>query len=384
MGLWVVCLALLLARPSGAQSYDAGNERYQQAKLPNGLRVYLAEDHRVPLVGISISYPVGKTLDPRGAHGTAELVAALLPAIGTRHLPTGARDLIQAAGFYPWDVNAVARENQTLVELLVPAGAIELALFLEAERMGFASQGVTTGLVEYQRDELKKAFEKQDSGVRAANLGEELVFGPDHPYARFGRAPELDNVDLSALRQRVRRLYNVAGASLSLVGDLDPKQVLPVIERTFGRLHGAANPTVTPPAAKPRATPAQGELRSPSVNAGFVWAWRTPRYLSADDITLDVAARYLAHRLAQRLGTSAKRANAAARQRSLHTSSVFWLYLSTAPGSSVPRAKSSTPSRPARSTRRSWASRVRRSCPTSPATWTTCARARAIWAATRA
>lgn len=332
LGIWVVCLALLLSRPSEAQPYDAGLERHQQTKLPNGLRVFLAEDHRVPLVGISISYPVGRTLDPAGQNGTADLIAALLPAIGTRHLPGGARDLIQAAGFYPWEVKAGARENKTVVELQVPAGAVELALFLEAERMGFASQGVTTGLVEYHREQLIKDYDKQTAGVRAGNMADELVFGPGHPYSRFGLPPQLGQLDLEALRGRVQRLYNVAGATLSVVGDFDPKQLLPAIERTFGRLRGLPNPTVAPPIPKKRDAPVTAELRSPSVNAGVVWAWQTPAYLSADDITLDVAARYLAHRLSQRLAADGKRAGISARQRSLYTSSLFWLYLSVPEG----------------------------------------------------
>jgi len=305
--------------------YDAGNERYEQARLPNGLSVYLAEDHRVPLVGISVSYPVGKTLDPAEAPGTADLIATLLPILGTRHLPDGPSDLIGAAGFYQWDVGGWARTDETRLELVVPAAAVDLALFIEAERMGFVTEGVTGPSLEWAKKKTSEAFEAQSGGERGSELSQQLLYGPQHPYGSLNAAPNLGKVDVNAVRQRLRRYYSVSGARLAIVGDIDSTRLLSVVQRTFGRLQGLPAPVPVLPAAPP-AAPKQGEVRSATVFTGFSWAWRTPRFLAEDDISLDVAARYLSHRLAQRLATGATRAHVGARQTSVAGGSVFWLF----------------------------------------------------------
>jgi predicted Zn-dependent peptidase len=332
IGRWVVWLGLALATPQVARaqaSVDAGNEHYQQARLQNGLQVYLAEDHRVPLVALMVDYPTGKALDPRDAPGAAELVARLLPQLGTRHLPDGPSDLLGAAGFYPWSVNAVARPDDTRVSLLVPAAALDLALFLEADRMGFAADGVTTDAVEWGKKRVSEAFTQASGSDRVGLLLKQITFGPAHPYWALGQAPDLAKVDVQWLRERLQRYYGVAGASLSLVGDFESARVLPVVERIFGRLRGPSTPP-TPAASPATATAtatatAKAELRSSGVYSGFAWAWRTPRYLSDDDITLDVAARYLTHHLSQRLAADGKRSGVSARQVSLPDSSTFWL-----------------------------------------------------------
>lgn len=326
--LW---LGLLLPSPALAQSappqYDAGNEHYEQARLANGLNVYLAEDRRVPLVGISISYPVGQTLDPADAPGAAELVAKVLPVIGTRHLPNGASDLIGAAGFYPWEVNATTRTDETRLEMVVPAAAVDLALFLEAERMGFAAEGVNDPVLMWAKRQVGDAFARQSGGERGAELSQQLLYGAQHPYGLLGTAPRLDKIDVDWLRQRLRRFYGVSGARLSIVGDIDSKRALSVIQRTFGRLQALPAPTPVLPASSAPAPKASGEVRAPSVASGFSLAWRTPRYLSDDDISLDVAARYLTHRLSQRLATGDTRKRLFARQMSVAGGSVFWVFV---------------------------------------------------------
>jgi predicted Zn-dependent peptidase len=327
-------LGVLAPCPVFAQSapakYDAGNERYEQARLSNGLSVYLAEDHRVPLVGISISYPVGKTLDPADAPGAAELVASVLPALGTRHLTNGPSDLIGAAGFYPWKVNATARTDETRVDLLVPAAALDLALFLEAERMGFAAEGVNGPLLAWAKQQVTTAFAQRSGGERGAELSQQLLYGPQHPYGSLSAPVSLDKLDVDWLRQRLRRFYGVSGARIGIVGDLDSKRVLGVVQKLFGRLQGLPVPTPVSPSTAVALPKAPGEVRSASVANGFSWAWRTPRFLSEDDISLDVAARYLTHRLSQRLASGDKRARVGVRQMSAASGSMFWLFVPVA------------------------------------------------------
>ena len=341
-GRWAVWLWLGILAPSQAfaqsspAKYDAGNEQYEQARLPNGLSVYLAEDRRVPLVGISISYPVGKTLDPVDVPGAAELMASVLPAIGTPHLTSGADDLIGAAGFFPWEVNATARADETRVDLLVPAAALDLALFLEAERMGFAAEGVNSSTLAWAKKQVTEAFAQQSGGERGAELSQQLLYGPQHPYGSLSAEPKLDKVDVDWLRRRLRRFYGVSGVRLSIVGDLESKRVLGVVQKLFGGLRGLPVPEPVLPTAPATPPKTPGEVRSASVNTGFSWAWRTPRFLSEDDISLDVAARYLTHRLSQQLATGDKCARVGVRQMSAPFGSVFWLFVPVADAAQRP------------------------------------------------
>ena len=335
-GPWAIWLWLGVLAPSQAVAqtapaqYDAGNEHYARASLPNGVSVYLAEDHRVPMVGISISYPVGKTLDPPDAPGAAELIATLLPVIGTRHLPGGPDDLIRAAGFYPWQVEAKARTDETRLDLVVPAAAVDLALFVEAYRMGFAAEGVTGPFLAWGKKKVTDAFAAQSGGERGAELSQQLLYGPQHAYGSLSAEPALQKVDVDWARQRLRRLYGVAGVRLSIVGDIDSKRVLSVVERTFGRLQGLPAPKPALPSSVPPPSSTPGEVRASSVWNGFSWSWRTPRLLTDDDISLDVAARYLTHRLSQRLATGEKRSRVGARQTSVTAGSVFWIFVPVA------------------------------------------------------
>jgi zinc protease len=334
VGLTLVVPAVAYAQTT----FDAGNEHYEQARLANGLDVYLAEDHRVPLVGISISYPVGKTLDPLEAPGAADLVAELLPRLGTRHLPDGPADLIASAGFYPWTVKATARAEETRVELLVPAAALDLALFLEADRMGFVADGVTTEAVEWGKSKVAETFRQYSGSERVSLVSKQLVFGPGHPYWTLGVAPDLSKVDLDWLRRRLQRFYGVAGAKLSIVGDIQPQRVMGVVQRIFGRLQGPRAPAPLAPSVPALQAPV--EVRAAGIYSGFVWAWRTPRFLSDDDVALDVAARYLTHHLSQRLAVDAKRSGVSARQVSLPEASLFWLAVPVPAGTARASAES--------------------------------------------
>jgi zinc protease len=242
VGVASISVGLALAAPRAAWAqvqpqYDAGNEAYAETRLPNGLRVYLAEDHRVPLVAITVSFPVGRLLDPPGARGLSEVIATLLPSSGTRHLPQGGGELIRAAGFGYWDIDAYAGSEYTELWQRVPTGAVDIALFLAAERMGFSADGVSSGEVAWAKDRVRKQYEQKQLSPEAGAI-EALTFGPEHPRGAEGLPPQLDKIDLGLVQRRMRRFYNVADATISLVGDFDAKRVAALITTLFGKLKG--------------------------------------------------------------------------------------------------------------------------------------------------
>ncbi len=311
-------------QPAVAPAIDDAIEGFQERRLANGMRVVVGVDHHAPLIGMKLTYAVGDALDPPAQPGLAQIIASLLPNLPTRHLRgSGQRELIESAGFHPWSVTASAGLELTSIQLQVPAAALELAVYLEAERMGFAADGVD---VERFRDAAIRAYQANESrnDTRAtSDLLERAAYGADHPFARqqiFHGVKPLAVVDL---RERIRRYYNPASATLVLVGDLDPRATLDLVEHWFGALPGLPVPKVVLPA--PRATATEEiEVRASDVRDGAGLAWTSPAFLSDDDITLDVIARYLTWRMLAKLG--AIKSSIAIRQSSVSGQSVFYVH----------------------------------------------------------
>jgi len=310
----------------------------REATLPNGLKVYLAEDHRVPLVAISIIYRVGSGDDPPNAPGTAELFSKILPKLGTRHVPYGAGPLIGASGFYRWNVSASFGVDTSTVRLLVPAAALELALWTEADRMGFGAQGLTDPLISAQREVVIRDQPEKAASNRGIEAMMRAGFGPNHPYNRIGLTPRFDQVTLTGLRDRLHRYYNPGNAAVSLVGDFSSDAALAAIGRLFGALPATSAVKL---AAPPNPPPVRGavaprvEIAWPTAVPGLELGWRTPRYLTHDDILLDVVARYLRHHIALQFGSATERANSTAQQSSMRRESFFRLYARLSPGQTI-------------------------------------------------
>jgi len=336
-----VCLAGISTWSSASRAADVpfAQPATRQAVLPNGLKVYLAEDHRVPLVALSIVYDVGIVDDPLEASGLARLIAKLLPGLGTRHLPDGTGRLIDAAGFFQWEVSAQAEPDRSLLRTLVPAAALDLALWTEADRMGFAADGLTDDLIREGSDRVSTDFERTTASGRSGDSLMRAAFGTKHPYNRLGLVPQLGKVTLGGLRDRLRTYYNPGAATLSLVGDFQSDAALAAIRRYFGLLPAARLPPSSslPNAVAPAVHTVVPTLRAgwPTAVTGLTLGWITPRYFTDDDILLDLVACYLRHHIARSdLGQSGHRVNSAARQVSMRKQSYFWFYASLAPGQS--------------------------------------------------
>ncbi len=312
------------ANAASAQSIDDGIESFHEKRLPNGLRVVVGVDHHAPLVALRLGYAVGDVLDPPEHPGVAQIVATLLPDLPTRHLRgPGRKELIEAAGFHPWKVTSGAATEWTGIELQVPAAALELALYIEAERMGFAADGVDFDRFRNAARHVHEAHTSRNAVRATNNVLERAAYGAEHPFARqeiMGGAKPLAVVDL---RERIRRYYNPASAMLVLVGDLEPQATLDLVARWFGALPGLPVPSATLPAPR-AATTQELEVRASDVKDGAGMAWTSPEFLSDDDITLDVIARYLSRRLLLRLGEHKSRISV--RQSSLRGQSVFYVH----------------------------------------------------------
>src|ERR1041385_3520747 len=145
---------------------------YRQFQLPNGLHVILHEDHTVPLITVNVWYHVGSAREKPGRTGFAHLFEHLM-FMGSKHAPYGDFDrLLEAAG---GNNNASTAEDRTNYYIDVPSNALDLALFLESDRMGYLLDAMSPKTVDAQRDVVKN--ERRESYKNAPYGQPELLLG---------------------------------------------------------------------------------------------------------------------------------------------------------------------------------------------------------------
>ncbi|NUP31762.1 MAG: insulinase family protein [Streptomycetaceae bacterium] len=208
-----------------------------QTTLSNGLRVVVSPDRSVPLAAVNLWYNVGARHEPPGKHGFAHLFEHLMFE-GSAHVAKSEHfALIQACGGD--GVNASTNPDRTNYYQTVPSGQVELALWLEADRMG--SLALTQETLDNQREVVKNERRQRYDNVPYGRWTEVMVglaYPEGHPYAHstIGSMAELDSASLADFTAFHDTYYAPDNAVLTVVGDVDPEHVAALAERYFGRL----------------------------------------------------------------------------------------------------------------------------------------------------
>ncbi|WP_067485686.1 M16 family metallopeptidase [Actinomadura hibisca] len=217
--------------------------------LGNGLRVVVCEDHVVPLAAVNIWYGVGSRHEVAGRTGLAHLFEHLMFQ-GSGNVAEGEHAaLLESAGA---TFNASTSFERTNYYETLPVSHLELALWLEADRMGALPAALTQANLDNQRDvvknERRQRYDNQPYGTAFERLCR-LTFPPGHPYAHtpIGSMEDLDATTLEDCADFFRTWYAPGNAVLSIVGDVDPEATIAAVERYFGGL--PVGPT--PPPARP-------------------------------------------------------------------------------------------------------------------------------------
>src|SRR5947207_1807788 len=218
--------------------------------LPNGLRVILHEDHSVPVVSVNTWYHVGSARERTGRTGFAHLFEHLM-FMGSGHVKPGEFDdwLEQVGG----DNNGSTANDRTNYWINVPSNAIELALFLESDRMGYLLDSMTPKTVDAQRDvvknERRQSYENRPYG-QADLLIPELLYPEGHPYhwPIIGYMPDLTAASYEDVVDFFKKYYAPSNASLVVAGDINPADARKLVEKWFGDIKpGAAVEPMTIP-----------------------------------------------------------------------------------------------------------------------------------------
>ena len=314
---------------------------YSKRTLSNGLDVIVHEDHQLPMVAVNIWYHVGSKNERPGSTGFAHLFEHLMFE-GSEHHDHGYFPPLQRAGGL---LNGSTSTDRTNYWEVVPTGAIELALWMESDRMGYLLPALTEKKFENQREvvinERRQNYENRPYGLAGIALSS-AMFPPDHPYhwPTIGFTADLRAASIDQVRDFFQTFYHPANASLSLAGDLETAQAFELAEKYFGGL--APGPAVAPVAATAALPESAHLVLDDRVELPRVYvSWHSPAMFGHDDAELDVAADVLAHGKTSRLYKSLvyeKRVatDVSAYQHSREMSGVFQMACTAAAGVSLP------------------------------------------------
>ena len=215
--------------------------------LSNGLRVTLSEDHRAPIVAVNIWYHVGSANERPGRTGFAHLFEHMLFQ-GSAHVGANEHfELIQRAG---GTLNGSTWLDRTNYFESVPSNQLEVALWLEADRMGQLLPAMTQEKLDTQRDVVKNerrwSVDNQPYGTWWERLPA-LTFPEEHPFhhSLIGSMEDLSAASLEDIATFFRAFYTPDNAVLTIAGDLDPTEAKVFVDRHFGEIpRGSGRPSL--------------------------------------------------------------------------------------------------------------------------------------------
>jgi zinc protease len=292
----VLLLLLTLATPALAQSPGKVETSYTQFTLPNGLHVILHEDHSVPVAAINLWYHVGSANELPGRTGFAHLFEHLM-FMGSGHVKPGEFDeSLETAG---GDNNASTEADRTSYWINVPSNALELALFLESDRMGYLLDTTTPQVVDAQRDvvknERRQTYENRPYGMADIVLGE-MLYPEGHPYhwPIIGYMPDLTAASYDDVVAFFKKYYAPANASLVVAGDIDTVRTRALVEKWFGDVK-PGTPPAPPSIPGVTLTDVQKKTLTDRVPLSRLYlAWLAPPLYAPANAAVDVVVDILA------------------------------------------------------------------------------------------
>jgi len=335
--------AVLAVAPSAfAQTAPKIELPYTQFKLPNGLTVILHEDHSVPLVSTNMWYHVGSAREKPGRTGFAHLFEHLM-FMGSGHVKPGEfDDWLEGVG---GTNNGSTENDRTNYWINVPSNSIELALFLESDRMGYLLDSMTPKTVDAQRDvvknERRQSYENRPYGQAELLLGE-LLYPEGHPYhwPVIGYMPDLTAASYEDVVDFFKKYYAPSNASLVVAGDIDPVATRKLVEKWFGDIKPGPSPDpMTIPGVALKGVTKKAVTDKVELPRIYL-AWLTPPHFAPGDAALDMVADALAggknSRLYKRLVYDMQIAqDVQAYQASQQLSSYFLIQATARPGHTV-------------------------------------------------
>lgn len=290
------CKSLFLVVVAAASMSAQLNVQYTRFTVRNGLTVILHEDHTTPTVAVNVWYHVGSGREKPGRTGFAHLFEHIMFE-GSKNVPEGKFDeWLEAVG---GDNNGSTTTDRTNYYENLPSNALEVALFLESDRMGYLLDAMSPAKVDGQRDvvknERRQSYENRPYGM-ASIIIDSLLYPADYPYhwPTIGSMADLSAASYDDVVQFFRTYYTPNNASLVVAGDIDPKATRALVEKWFNEI--PAGPALPPFGAPPvfLASEKRGVDEDKVQLPRLYLVWLSPAFYRPGDAELDVLANVLA------------------------------------------------------------------------------------------
>lgn len=333
-------VAALSSLPSSADTSPSPTLKTTKTTLPNGLEVIVDEDHRTPIVTVNVWYHVGSKDEAARRNGFAHLFEHVMFQ-GSKHVPedTYFRFLEKVGAT---SINGTTSLDRTNYFETVPKNQLELALWLESDRMGFLLDHADDATFKSQRDvvknERRQNYENAPYGMVLQFIRAEL-FPKEHPYhlLTIGSPEDLDAASIDDVRAFFRTNYVPNNATLVLSGDIEPHKAMSLVQKYFGPIARGRDVPRKKPIAVERVGETRIEVEANGPLARAYLSWPTPAFFANGDADLDLVSHVLAggksSRLYKRLVYDLQIAQSvSASQQSSELGSVFEIMASAQPG----------------------------------------------------
>jgi zinc protease len=299
----LIALAVCAGSLTAQATHKLPEIKFEKYTLPNGLTVITHEDHRLPLVAVDLWYHVGPLNERPGRTGFAHLFEHMMFE-GSEHVgPKAHIKLVQSAG--ATDVNGTTSFDRTNYFETMPSNQLELALWLESDRMGFLMEGLDREKLTNQRDVVRNE-RRQGEGQPYYVADEQvmhLLFPKGHPYYGdvIGSHADVESARIADVRDFHQQFYTPNNASIAIAGDFDPVKLKALLTKYFGPIpRGPEVEAVT------ATTPAITEQRRATVTDTVKLerveiAWLTPPAYTQESYSVDTAVFALGQAKASRL-----------------------------------------------------------------------------------
>lgn len=326
IALLAVCTTSLVAQDGGL------TVPYTRFVLQNGLNVILHVDRSTPTVSVNMWYHVGSGREKPGRTGFAHLFEHIMFE-GSGHVAEGKFDeWLEASG---GNNNGSTNSDRTNYWENIPKNALELALFLESDRLGYLLDAMSPEKVDGQRDvvknERRQSYENRPYGMAGIVMDENL-YPPTHPYhwPTIGSMDDLSAASYEDVVEFFKTYYTPNNASLAIAGDIDVEKTKAMVTKWFGEIPRgpSVSPIETPPAVL---TSEKRLILEDRVQLPRLYlAWLSPPLFAPGDAELDILSSVLAggknSRLYKRLVYDLQIAQDVwAFQSSSALSSAFWI-----------------------------------------------------------
>lgn len=269
---------------------------FKKYNMKNGLDVTLYQNDYLPLVSVNLWYRVGSANEVPGKTGFAHLFEHMMFQ-GSENVDKEMHfKYIQEAG---GSLNGSTSIDRTNYYETLPSNNLDLALWLESDRMGFMLEGLTQEKLDNQKsvvmNERRQRYDNQPYG-RAWEILFANLFPPNHPYnwPTIGWMKDIEKFELNDVKNFFKTYYSPSNASLVIGGDIDINGTIKSVEKHFGDIPSVAS---VPPVQIPRFTfdDTKQIVHEDNVQLSRVYlAWHSDKIYGDDDAALDILSDVMA------------------------------------------------------------------------------------------